>query len=208
MCKFLALILISCHPIASRADDCLSWFKETEIKTATENCLIDCSVAPIGMGNFSCRNRCDEFCKVSQMKETIFKISDLYPGLTSAERALAAQEPIKTLSAYKLSWKAEEICHSAYPKSKRNDESDACRHFVWAGLLTKEHGKDFALQVLNAHEQDPEEPKDELAMDSANNRLGILRSESLIKSSKFSDENILEAFKSALKKSEIIKLKD
>ncbi|MBV2168410.1 MAG: hypothetical protein KUL82_06865 [Bdellovibrio sp.] len=208
MLRLLLMTVIIAIASSSSADDCLDWFKKTDIKPNTKDCLIDCSIAPIGMGDFMCRNRCDEFCKVSQAKETIFKLSDLYPGLTSAERALAAEDPVKALDAYRLSWKAEELCHSLYAKSKTNDASDACRHFVWAGLLTNSYGKDYALKILNAHEQDPFQPKEELAMDNSNNRLGILHSETLIKDKKFSDETILESFKRSLKKSEIVKLKE
>ena len=204
----LAITISIFSPIFANADDCLDWFKNNKIKPNTKDCLIGCSIAPIGMGDFMCRNRCDEFCKVSQSQETIFKLSDLYPGLTVAERALAAEEPTKILDAYRLSWKAEELCHSLYAKSKTNDASDACRHFVWAGLLTNSFGKDYALKVLNAHEQDPLQPKEEFAMDNANNRLGILHSETLIKDKKFSDDVILESFKNSLKKSEVIKLKE
>ncbi|KHD87887.1 MAG: hypothetical protein OM95_11440 [Bdellovibrio sp. ArHS] len=143
-------------------DDCLDWFKGTGIKPAKDICLVDCSIAPVDMGDFMCRDRCDEFCKVSQAKETLFKLSDLYPGLTSAERALAAEDPAKALGAYRLSWKAEELCHNLYAKSKTNDASDACRHFIWAGLLTNSYGKDYALKILNAHEQDLLQPKESL----------------------------------------------
>jgi hypothetical protein len=208
MIKILLILAVSCWAIPSLADDCDNWFKATGIKVSTKECLLDCAVAPIGMGDFTCRNRCDEFCAVSQGTTTLFKLSDLYPGLTAAERALAAEEPAKTLVAYQLSLKAEKLCQTIYKSSQTNDGSDACRLFIWAGLLADKLGEKFALNLLNAHEQDSLQPKEEHAMDTANNRLGIIRSGHLIKEKKFSEQELLKSFKEALKKSEIIILRN
>jgi len=38
-----------------------------------------------------------------------------------------------------------------FPDQNLNDESDVFRHFIWAGLLTKELGSTKAKEFLNAH---------------------------------------------------------
>lgn len=122
--------------------------------------------------------------------------------MTATERALAAKEPIKTLRAYKDSWKAETLCLQIYNQAERNDESDACRHFVWAWIMTKEFGIDFANQVLNAHEDDDKEPQNERAMDLANNRQGQVAAQSF--KGDGSDDQILESFKENIQKKNLV----
>ena len=62
---------------------------------------------------------------------------------------------------------------SYLPKFKKNDASDAYRHYIWAGLMVNEFGKSFSEKVLNAHELEPSQPEKEKAMDLANNRRAV-----------------------------------
>jgi hypothetical protein len=138
------------------------------------------------------------FASRQERRISFFKISDLYPGLTPAEKALAAEKPIDSLKAYRLSWKAEEICLKEFPRSASNDESDACRHFVWATLLSRVLGAEAAQSILDAHEQEPTQPPEEKAMDLANNQRGVTFATTEAKT--FSDEEILGQFRNFSRK--------
>lgn len=159
------------------------------------------------MDSFHCPNQCSSLCKSGLKGDFVFKLTELYPGLTAQERAMAAQEPSKMLLAYRLTWKAESLCRELYPTSATNDASDACRHFVWAALLTQEFKREFTEKVLYAHEQEPTQPEDEKAMDLANNQRGISTAEKLISRKSFSDEKIIEEFNLQLKQNMLIVLK-
>lgn len=67
---------------------------------------------------------------------------------------------------------------------------DAFRHFVWAGLLMKELGKEMANEFLNAHEANPLQPEREKQMDQFNNNRGQLAAETLIRSKVWSLRNL------------------
>lgn len=110
--------------------------------------------------------------------------------------------------SYKLGWTAEKLCSQLFKESSTNDESDACRHFIWSALLYKEYGLDFSTTVLNAHEQDLRQPTQEKAMDLANNRLGQLSAQSLIKKNRFNDQEVLKSFKENWKKENLIILRE
>lgn len=106
-----------------------------------------------------------------------------------------------------LSWKAEKICHQIYLKSDTNDESDACRHYIWAGLLNFEFGQADANQILDAHEQNPLSPEAEKAMDLANNRRGIIVSSELRSKKTIEESKLLEQYKADLSNGKLIVLK-
>lgn len=152
------------------SSECQRWFKELKLKSG-EDCLVKCAASSVNMSTFHCPGMCDDLCKSPQKEKWLFQLSDLYPGLTDEERALVAKVPSKMLSAYNLTWIAEKLCLRIYPSSQTNNESDACRHFVWAALLYKEFGIELSSNILNAHEQDPKQPQIEKSMDLANNRL-------------------------------------
>src|SRR5688572_20366038 len=113
---FLSLIGLLVFSIAQPgyADPCKDWFSKAKI-SAGKDCLIRCASTQVNMSTFSCPNQCDSLCGANQKESWIFRLSDLYPGLTEEESALAAVEPTKTLGAFKLSWKAEEICQRIFP---------------------------------------------------------------------------------------------
>ena len=87
-----------------------------------------------------------------------------------------------------------------------NDESDACRHYVWAILLAKNLNLKNAEIILNAHENNPLEPEDEKAMDVANNRIALIDF-SKYDSNVFDEKFILTLFKENLEKKKLIVLK-
>lgn len=152
-----------------------------------KGCLAACTALQVDMGTFDCPKFCDSLCVPTVAGEAVglgFKLSGLYPGLTDAERKFADKNPMGALRAYHLSWKAERICKEVYFVSDTNDESDACRHFIWASLLNIEFGLVVASEILDAHEQNPDQAETEKSMDLANNRRGLIISSKLIKGKK------------------------
>lgn len=191
---------------SSKADVCDKWFADSKIKPGP-SCLSQCVLIFTDLGTFSCPQGCPSYCKASYKSELLFQLSDLYVSLTPAERALSAENPKMSLDAYLLSLKAEKLCLKLYSSSERNDESDACRHYTWAALMSHDLGVEFASKVLVAHEQDSRQPEDERAMDLANNRAGLLAADELKKKESFSEASLLSRFKLALKSKELSILK-
>jgi hypothetical protein len=183
---------------------CQEWFKNGKL-SAGKDCLVKCASLMVDMSTFDCPNSCDELCGSPQNQKWLFKLTDLYPGLTPAEKALSAQYPITLLDAYQQSWKAEELCLKEFPRSDTNDASDACRHFVWAVLLTRKFGKEMAKKILDAHEQEPLQPEDQKSMDLANNQQGVTFINGAPKD--LMDEQIMAEFRKLLKEGKLVVLK-
>ena len=201
---FSLIFILFSHNV--NAENCDDWFKESKINI-NDSCLLNCLAYPVDLGTYMCHNKCTDLCHKSPYENWIFEISDLYPGLTLEERALVAQYTTKMVKAYQLSAKAENLCLKLYPQSKTNDESDACRHFIWSALLHKELGADLTVKILNAHESEPMQPLEEKSMDLANNRLGQIEAEKMIKKKTFDDNALLEVFKKVLQEKRLIVLK-
>lgn len=108
------------------------------------------------------------------------------------------------LAAYQLTWKAEELCLDIYPTTETNDESDGCRHFMWAAFLVSEFDESFAKQVLNAHEQNSMQPEKE--MDLINNQLGIIYGKKWKINKNRSNSELINEFNNLLKNGKIIVL--
>ncbi len=147
---------------------CEDWFSSLKIKR-DKNCESLCRVAKVDMATYMCHNQCERLCK-----KTVREPKENFYGLTEDEISFCKANPVNCAIAYKQSWKAEGICLEIYTFSDMNDESDACRHYVWSILLSREIGDKDAETVLSAHENNPLEPKNEQGMDLANNRLGLL----------------------------------
>lgn len=86
-----------------------------------------------------------------------------------------------------------------FPASDVNDGSDACRHFVWAILLSNKFSETFAKLILDAHENSRFQPDAEKQMDDHNNQLGLEVARSTTKKADLSQEEILKLFDKAVK---------
>ncbi|MGZ6479529.1 MAG: DUF6973 domain-containing protein [Bdellovibrionales bacterium] len=200
----LATIFISIGNSSALASTaCETWFKKAKIKIGP-GCELKCAMQENDMSNFHCTEECEDLCKTPIKEQLIIGLADLYPGLTDAEKALAALDPLKTLKAYQLSWNAESQCNEIYAQSRHNDESDACRHFVWAATMSKDLGKDFASKVLSAHEAEPDQSIDEKNMDDSNNARGLLAADRLKEKPQSS---IIQEFQNDLKSKKMVILK-
>jgi hypothetical protein len=91
------------------------------------------------MGTFMCPDQCDKLCKPKE-KESLPSKFVFYPGLTQAEKELVVKNPKQAILVFKQKGLAEDSADRNFPDQNLNDESDAFRHFIWAGLLTKELG--------------------------------------------------------------------
>jgi hypothetical protein len=183
---------------------CQRWFSKQKIK-GNEDCSLKCSLAESDMGTFDCSRFCDELCE--SKPDLGFQISHLYPGLTEAERKFVDQNPVTATKAYWLSWRAEGSCKSIYFKSDTNDESDACRHYMWAAFMNQSLGTAVANQILDAHEKNESQPEQERAMDLANNRRGIIISSEMMKAKEVFEKDFLEQFKKDLLEGKLVVLK-
>lgn len=181
---------------------CEDWFKSVKIK---KNCLAECVIAPINMSNYLCHNECEQLCE-DLNNNSAFYILKKY-GITEEEINICESNKIFCIKAYSQTWDADKICLKIFFKSETNDESDACRHFVWSILLAKSFGVDFAERILNAHESNPKEPPEERAMDLSNNRLGLIEFQKAGKNKKWTDEELINLFNLNLKEKKFVILK-
>lgn len=185
---------------------CIDWFRNAIISPGFA-CTYDCMLLKTDRSTAHCPVFCPELCELDYGGVAFFNISKLYPGLSLAERALVAEQPGIALRAYANSFKAEALCNNIYRFSDTNDESDACRHYVWASLLSNIDGPEIAQKILDAHEDGADQPIEEKAMDLANNRAGLLACERLKKQNKCLGPSLMEEFKLDLNARRLVILK-
>lgn len=171
---------------------CEDWFKLLNIKDS-KKCQEICRTSKTDMATYLCPQQCDVLCK--NFKHNAIKDLNFY-GLTDAEVKYCKENPVSCAKAYELSWEAEKACLSIYTRSSTNDESDACRHYIWAMQLSKNLGLENARIILNAHENNPKQDLKEKEMDLQNNELGLQDFE---KNSKLPSDKYLDLFKKNLK---------
>lgn len=152
--------------------DCVDWFNRSKIQPKSKDCELRCGAIMTDMATFICPNQCEELCKISENSNPLGKFL-YYPGLTPAEKKLIEKYPTDILNVFTQKTRAEWSSRRNFPDQNMNDESDAFRHFIWAGLLTKE--------FLDAHEDDPDQPMSERNMDLHNNNRGQYAAQELIK---------------------------
>ncbi|NBX76563.1 MAG: hypothetical protein EBQ92_08405 [Proteobacteria bacterium] len=187
-------------------DGCRLWFDRSKIEAGSD-CLTKCTVFKTDLSTFSCPERCSEFCESKSPVSKLLEKVAYYPGLTLEERKLISQYPKEALKAFLAKEKAESATMKQFKRDDEADESDAFRHFVWAGLLTKELGPEMAKKFLDAHESNQGSDNAERAMDLANNRAGLLAAERLQKNGSLTEDQIEKEALAALKDGTLIVLK-
>ncbi len=189
----LILVFIFTWASAARATlphpDCIKWFENSKLSPGAQNCKVDCLTTIVDMGTFLCPNHCEQFCGTNFETSLLDKFI-YYPGLTPDETKLIKGNPKDALIVFVQKTRAELSSSKNFPEQKINDEGDAFRHFMWAGLLTKELGEEKSKIYLDAHETNKLQTPEEKAMDLANNRAGILAAMKLIKQSTFSQSRL------------------
>jgi hypothetical protein len=168
--RVVFIILIFYNSIAF-SDDCLKWFLKTGIKPDTEQCEGQCVSSMVDMGTINCPMKCSELCK-TKLPNSIANLPYV-KGITDGDRVVIAKYPKESIAVFAAKKRVDELTSKVFGGEGRNDESDAFRHFVWSGYLTKELGKEKAKIFLIAHEQDPDQPKSEMEMDTENNDQGL-----------------------------------
>jgi hypothetical protein len=144
----------------------------------------------------------------SALKDTIIRNAKYwYQGdLNPSEQALLEEYPLEALDGYIQSREAIALTWLHFGRNDGDDESDAFRHFMWAGFMTKELGDSLALQFLNAHEDIPNPSDKEIAsseMDRYNNGKGIQAELVLESQGKSSRGNLVDRAFEALKNGEL-----
>ncbi len=202
--RAIVLWLIFFSATISYGSDCQKWFQK--LNTSRDKaCVQICESSKIDMSSFTCPLECKDLCKNNKNDE--YSLLKLY-GLTDDEIKLCDKTPAKCITAYRLSWDAENLCLKKYPDSRTNDESDASRHFVWAILMAEKLNLEFAEAILNAHENNDIQPKIEKAMDLSNNRLGLLSVQKMQNANiSIDNDKILAAFERELNANSIIIIK-
>lgn len=134
-------LLFSLSTLAAERDkDCLDWFNRSKIPVGSKDCELRCVTHMTDMGTFMCPDQCDILCKAKEADSTAGKLI-YYPGLTPAEKKLADKNPKDAITVFVQKTRAEWSAGRNFPDQGMNDESDAFRHFIWAGLLTKANSR-------------------------------------------------------------------
>ncbi len=88
------------------------------------------------------------------------------------------------------------------------NEWPAFRHYVWSGLITRDLNESSAREFLNAHEENPRQPRIEKEMDEYNNERGILAAKKLLTTGAFEDEKLFQKAAEEISKSNLRILND
>lgn len=103
-------------------------------------------------------------------------MADIYKEwgkLKPAERYYVVRYPQHALAIRKSREIAFKETKKMFARNKRNDRSDAFRHCFWSAILARDIGYDGAKKFTTAHEDFPNNPKDEKEMDLHNNSIGL-----------------------------------
>ncbi|MEY4616184.1 MAG: hypothetical protein RJB66_1144 [Pseudomonadota bacterium] len=105
----------------------------------------------------------DEIQKIleEQALKLLGYLSSQYPTLNPSEKDLVKQNPIEAAVVFYNAFLAEKNGDQFFPHSGINGAADSFRHFVWAGLLTRDLGEEPARKFLNAHELNPRQSLEE-----------------------------------------------
>jgi hypothetical protein len=176
---------------------CESWFLKSKLKPGTESCEIDCATLPFDIGNFDCSSQCESFCQTYIKPDTVADLAKIIEDrvLTPEEKSLSAKYPKEALLVYRAKRTAEKVTERIFGRGRRNDESDAFRHFMWSGQSSKDIGVAKAKAFLEAHESTSEQEPNEKQMDLANNTSGIAAGERLKNESNFQEKLEKEALR-------------
>jgi hypothetical protein len=124
--------------------------------------------------------------------------------LSDRERVFARENPYDAVVGYYCRTLAEGITKIKFWRSTGDDESDAFRHFMWAGLLTKHLGEKKAEEILTAHEDRPDDPQASKEMDLHNNKVGMEAANKLIERNHFSIWSLKEEAENALRDEKLV----
>lgn len=204
---FMSVVSLSVSNVFSATVDgeCLRWFIRSKIDP-TKNCLEVCGTTTVGMGTFQCLSQCEKLCALQLENQKIKDPQVYYPGLSFEEIKLVAQYPKKVFVVLKQKQVAEVETKKVFGRNIANDESDAFRHFMWAGLLVKELGPDLAKKFLDAHEAGESRESPSRAMDLANNREALLVAEKLQKTGRLNQEALKKEAHRALQDGSLVVL--
>jgi hypothetical protein len=183
------------------ATTCEAWFLKSGVNAGTQKCDLECAIIPVDMGTFDCANQCKTFCKTYIKPGAVDEIASYVEtrALTPAEKSLIAKYPVDAAYAYLAKKDALESTRRIFEGNFRNDESDAYRHFMWAGLMREKISAERTLAFLKAHEADVGAPRGEREMDEINNNLGIGTAEKLIKENNINQESLEKAALNGIK---------
>lgn len=190
---------------AMAADPCEAKFLAAGIRPGSKDCGTSCVTLPVNMGTFNCSLACEEFCRTYLKPETVGDLARFIEprALTPTEKSLVAKFPLEAIKVYRAKNESIGSTRRIFGDNFRNDESDAFRHFLWAGMLREQVGKDLANAFLNAHEASSLAPETETKMDQFNNSKGVDAATKLVTEKKFSTEALERSALQSLKNGEL-----
>lgn len=203
----LATIWLTTSAYGANAPICKKWFVDSKLKSDDRSCETKCTVLATGMDTFLCPRSCSEFCRSRSYATKMLGSLLYYPGLNPEEQRLVKEFPLEALSVFTQKGIAESRTEKVFGRDAQEDESDAFRHFVWAGLLSKEIGPDAAKKFLDAHEASRRSDDPNRAMDLANNRAGLLSGDRLRKEGKLTLEELEKDANASLRNKTLVVLK-
>ena len=140
-------------------------------------------------------------------KDILSRWGLLYPTTNHQEKKLIEKYPYESLRVFWHKSRAEFAEWRLFDRGSIDGEGDAFRHFVWAGFLTHDLGKDLASLFLDARESEhPSDAKDR-QMDEHNNKKGIEAALQLEKENLFSAKHLYNLALEALKDRQLIVLR-
>lgn len=183
----IAYLLLSFSKVLAD-DTCSRWFASGQVQSG-KSCESQCVTLMTNMSTFHCTSRCRKLCEDSRPKNLLGKLI-YYPGLTPAEKKLVEDKPSAAFHAFVQKTRAEFSSSRHFPDQGIDDESDAFRHFIWAGFLTNELGPTMAKEFLDAHEANVFQLEPQREMDKFNNQMGISTALLLKSSNRWSTQNL------------------
>lgn len=140
-------------------------------------------------------------------KDILVQLGIQYPSLTDEEKELIRDYPYESLRVFWHKSRAEFAEWRLFEGGSEDGEADAFRHFVWAGFLTADLGKDLAKHFLDARESEKNPDASDRRMDEYNNKKGIEAALRLEKENRFSAKHLYDLALEALRIKQLVVLR-
>ncbi len=96
----------------------------------------------------------------------------IYSRLNEEEKRYVVNNPVRSYVIKECKDDAERETERRFGYNGRNDETDAFRHCVWSGLISKRISQVEAIKFTTMHEMQDGNSFSEKSMDLHNNRVG------------------------------------
>ena len=205
----IAFLFLAINGEGTVNEECRNWFRKLKIDAGDpRDCVKKCITAPTGMATFDCPPFCDEMCNRSvEKREEPYQAPNPVPDLCPDEVYLIVENPENFSRVHYSRKRALELTRESFGLSSiLNDESDAFRHFVWAGLLAMETSPEYAKAFTDSHESCTFSDAAQ-EMDYSNNAAAIGWVEKMKKKGSISEKALLAEAKRLLRERKLVVLR-